>query len=63
MYMYDIKLFLKNKKELEILIHAVRIYCHSIGMKVGIKKLCHASNEMWEMTPEWRNGTTKSRQN
>ena len=30
MYMDDIKLFAKNEKELETLIHAVRIYCHDI---------------------------------
>ena len=38
MYMDDIKLFTKNKKELETLIHAVRIYCQDIRMKFGIEK-------------------------
>ena len=31
MYMEDIKLFAKNEKELEILIHAVRIYSQDKG--------------------------------
>ena len=36
--MDDIKLFAKNKKELETLIHTVRIYSQDIGMEFGIKK-------------------------
>ena len=36
MYM-DIKLFAKNKKELEALIHIVRIYSQDIGMEFGIE--------------------------
>ena len=36
--MDDIKLFAKNEKELEILIHAVRIYSQDIGMEFGIEK-------------------------
>ena len=38
MYMDDIKLFAKNKKGLETLIHAVRIYSQDIGMETGIEK-------------------------
>ena len=38
MYMDDIKLFAKNEKELETLIHAVRIYSQDVGMKFGIEK-------------------------
>ena len=38
MYMDDIKLFAKNKKELETLIHAVRIYSQDIRMEFGIEK-------------------------
>ena len=38
MYMDDIKLFAKNEKELEILIHTVRIYSRDIGMEFGIEK-------------------------
>ena len=34
----DIKLFAKNEKELETLIHAVRIYSRNIGMEFGIEK-------------------------
>ena len=36
--MDDIKLFAKNEKELETLIHAVRIYSQDIGMEFGIEK-------------------------
>ena len=36
--MDDIKLFSKNEKELETLIHAVRIYSQVIGMEFGIEK-------------------------
>ena len=36
--MDDIKLFAKNEKELETLIHAVRIYSQDTGMEFGIEK-------------------------
>ena len=38
MYMDDIKLFVKNEKELETLIQAVRIDIQDIGMEFGIEK-------------------------
>ena len=38
MYTDNIKLFVKNEKELEILIHRVRIYSQYIGMDFGIEK-------------------------
>ena len=38
MYMDDIKLFVKNEKELETLILAVRIYSQDIGIEFGIEK-------------------------
>ena len=38
MYMDDIKLFAKNEKELETLIHGVRIYSQDIGIEFGIEK-------------------------
>ena len=38
MYIDVIKLFAKNEKELETLIHAVRIYSQDIGMEFGIEK-------------------------
>ena len=38
MYVDDIKLFAKNEKEQETLIHAVRIYNQDIGMEFGIRK-------------------------
>ena len=38
MYMDNIKLFAKNEKELETLIHTVRIYSRDIGMEFGIEK-------------------------
>ena len=37
LYMDDIKLFAKNEKELETLIHALRIYSQDIGVKIGIE--------------------------
>ena len=36
--MKNIKLFAKNKIELETLIHTVRIYSQNIGMEFGIEK-------------------------
>ena len=36
--MNDIKLFAKSEKELETLIHTVRIYNQDIGMEFGIEK-------------------------
>ena len=38
MYKNDIKLYAKNEKELETLIHAFRIYSQDIGMEFGIEK-------------------------
>ena len=38
MSMVDTKLFAKNEKELETLIHAVRIYSQDRGMEFGIEK-------------------------
>ena len=38
MYMDDSKLLAKNEKELETLIHTVRIYIQDIGMEFGIEK-------------------------
>ena len=38
MYMDDIKLFTKNEKDLETLIHTVIIYSQDIGMEFGIEK-------------------------
>ena len=36
--MDDFKLFAKNEKELETLLHAVRIYSQDIGVEFGIEK-------------------------
>ena len=38
LYIDDIKLLAKNEKELETLIHTVRIYSRDIGMEFGIDK-------------------------
>ena len=38
MYIDDIKLFAKNEKELETIIHAFRIYSQDVGMEFGIEK-------------------------
>ena len=37
-YIDDIKLFANNDKELETLIHTVRVYSRGIGMEFGIEK-------------------------
>ena len=59
--MNDIKLFLKNDKELETLIHAVRMYSQDIGIDFGIEKCAMLVKKSG--TTKWRNGTIKSRQN
>ena len=38
MYIDDMKVFVKNEKELETLIQAIRIYSQNIGMEFGIEK-------------------------
>ena len=62
MCMDDIKLSAKNEKDLETLIHTVRIYSQDLGMEFGIEKNCHANNDKQQTIPDGRNGTTKSRQ-
>ena len=51
MYMDDIKLFAKNEKELETLIH-VRIYSQDIEMEFGIEKcaMLVMKSGKWHMT-------------
>ena len=44
MYMDDIKLFAKDKKELEILIQKIRTCNKYCGIELGIEKLCHHNN-------------------
>ena len=60
MYMDDIKLFAKNEKELETLIHTVRIYTQNIEMEFGIEKC--AMLVMKSGKQDLTDGTTKSRQ-
>ena len=50
--MDDIKLFAKNEKEQETLIHSVRIYSQDIGMEFGRENMCHPSNEKWQTTSD-----------
>ena len=38
LHIYKIKIFAKNKKELETLIQTIRIYSQDIGMEFGIEK-------------------------
>ena len=57
----DIKLFAKNEKELEPLIHAVRIYSQDILDGIWHRKTCHVSNGERKTTPDGRNGTVKSK--
>ena len=51
MYM-DIKLSAKNAKELETLIHAVRIHCQDMGMELGKEKcdMLMIKSGKWDMT-------------
>ena len=39
MYMDDIILFAKNEKELETLIHVLRIYSQGIGMELNLDSM------------------------
>ena len=57
MYMYDIKLFAKNKKELETLIQGVRIYSQDIGMEFGIEKcaILVMKSGKRHLTTKWNN--------
>ena len=50
--MDDIKLFAKNEKELETLIHAVLIYSQDIGMEFGIEKcaMLVMKSDKWYLT-------------
>ena len=61
MYMNDIKLFTKNEKELENLIHTVRIYRSGHGNGIWHRKMYHTRHEKWQATYDWRNGTKLER--
>ena len=52
MYRNDIKLLAINEKELETLIHTVRIYYHDIGMESGIEKcaMLVMKSDKWHLT-------------
>ena len=56
MYMDDIKLFAKNKKELKTQIQAVRIYSDD---GIWHRKMWRANNEKRKTTNEWRNRSTE----
>ena len=55
MYRANIKLFAKNEKDFETLIHAVRIYMQEIGMEFRIEKcamlIMKIGQRPWQM--EW----------
>ena len=53
MYLDNIELFAKNKKELETLIQAVGIYSQEIGMGFGMEKCAY--NEKQETTYNRKN--------
>ena len=63
MYMDDIKLFAKKWKR------TGNAYTRSQNIQsehrngIRHRKICNACNEKWQTTYNWRNGTTKSRQN
>ena len=48
-YMDDIKLVAKNEKELETLIHGVRIYSQDIEWNF-VLKMCYVRHGKWQMT-------------
>ena len=39
MYASDIKMFVKNEKELDTLIQTISILCQGIGMKFGMENM------------------------
>ena len=43
LYMDDLKLFAKNYREIESLLHAVSIFSRDIGMSFGLDKCAHLS--------------------
>ena len=53
MYMDHIKLFAENEKELENLIHAVRIYSHNTGKEFGIEKCAMPVMKSGKRLTEW----------
>ena len=57
----NIKLFAKNERELETLIHAVRIYSQDIGMEFDIEKFIILIMKSGKQ--HIAEGTTKSRKN
>ena len=63
MYVDEIKQFVKNRKNLETLIRAVRIYVEDIRIDFGLEIMCHANNEKRDTTINGRNKNTKSRKN
>ena len=52
MYTDDIKQYAKNEKDLETLIHVVRIYSQNIGMVFGIEKM--SCNTILVLQVDWR---------
>ena len=59
LYMNDIKLFVKNEKELETLMQTKRIYSQHIRITFG-KKSAILTIKKWEKTDKRRNRTIKS---
>ena len=57
MYMDEIKMFVKKKKDLEKLIHSLRIYSDDDRHR----KVCHTNNEKWKTANDGRNRSVKSR--
>ena len=50
MNMDDIKLFAKNEKEPETLIHTIRIYSEDIGREFDVEKCALRVAEKWQTT-------------
>ena len=60
LYMDDIKISAKNKKESKTLIQTIWIYSQDIGMEFGKWEVCYADNKKWLKRNNERNRTAKS---
>ena len=55
----DITPLVKNEKELETLIHTVKVYSQNFRKGMWHRKICHFSNEQWQTKHNGRRRTTK----
>ena len=62
MYMDNIKLFAKDEKELETLIHTEYTVWTLEWILAEKNMPCSECSKKWQTTSDWQNGSTKSRQ-